>query len=353
MNILLLSRYGWAGNSSRHRSLKYLPYLEREGMNIKVAPLVDDAYVENLYNGRRTDWIALFRAYVKRVQDLLSVRHFDLVWIERETLPYLPALPESCLDRLGIPYVIDYDDAIFHNYDQHRRWIVRSLLGRKIDQVMRHARLVVVGNSYLGDRAQKAGARWIEEVPTVVDLSKIDPGLEHRNEVFTIGWIGTPPNARYLTSIAPALEEVCKGGRSRLVMVGVRRFELSGIPLTIRNWSLETEVSEIQRFDAGIMPLPHSPFERGKCGYKLLQYFACARPGVASPVGVNSSIVENGVNGFLASTTKEWIDALMILREDPDLRKRMGVAGRQKVEQHYSLEKTAPRLASLLRKAAS
>jgi glycosyltransferase involved in cell wall biosynthesis len=283
---------------------------------------------------------------------LLTAGRFDLVWIERETLPYLPAIPEWLLFRFGIPYVIDYDDAVFHNYDSHRRWIVRTALGRKIDSVMRYARIVIVGNDYLADRARKAGATCIEYLPTAVDLEGIDPTVQPNNDVFTIGWIGTPANTRYLNRIAPALQEVCKNGAGRLLTVGARQSELAEISGENRKWSLDKESADIQTFDVGIMPLPDTPFERGKCGYKILQYFACGRPAIASPVGVNSKIIDHGVNGFLASTINEWIDALKILRSDASLRQRMGKLGRHKIEGPYSLQNTAPHLASLLKKAA-
>src|SRR5262249_25167158 len=144
---------------------------------------------------------------------------------------------------------------------------------------------------------------------------------------------------------------VCRNGTGRLVTVGARQWELEEVSGEVRNWSLETEAADIQSFDVGIMPLPDTPFERGKCAYKLLQYFACGRPAIASPVGVNSLIVEQGINGFLASTTTQWIEALTTMRIDAVLRKRMGVRGRQKVEDSYSLQKTAPRLAWLLKQA--
>jgi glycosyltransferase involved in cell wall biosynthesis len=216
---------------------------------------------------------------------------------------------------------------------------------------MRYASMVIVGNDYLAQRARQAGARRIEYLPTAVDLRGIDPGIQPKNDIFTVGWIGTPANARYLTDIAPALKEVCRNGAGRLVTVGARQWELGEVNGEVRKWSLETESADIQSFDVGIMPLPDTPFERGKCAYKLLQYFACGRPAIASPVGVNSVIVEQGVNGFLASTISQWIEALTTLQRDVVLRNRMGTLGRQKVEDSYSLQKTAPRLAWLLKEA--
>ncbi len=118
-------------------------------------------------------------------------------------------------------------------------------------------------------------------------------------------------------------------------------------------WTEQTEVASIASCDIGIMPLLDGPFARGKCGYKLIQYMACGLPVVASPVGVNSEIVEHGVNGFLAETPEQWANALQILLADANLRHRMGQAGRQKVEQQYCIQKTGPKLAALLLAAAN
>jgi len=121
-----------------------------------------------------------------------------------------------------------------------------------------------------------------------------------------------------------------------------------GLPVEARSWSEASEVAEIQQFDIGIMPLPDEPFERGKCGYKLIQYMACGKPVVASPVGANTSIVRDGIEGFLASTDAEWMQLLGILCDDNALRQRMGAAGRVRVEAEYSLQVAAPHLERLL-----
>jgi glycosyltransferase involved in cell wall biosynthesis len=113
-------------------------------------------------------------------------------------------------------------------------------------------------------------------------------------------------------------------------------------------WSEDTEVDCISRFDIGIMPVPDEPFEQGKCGYKLIQYMACGKPVVASPVGANRDIVHHGVNGFVATSEAEWMDSLMTLCRDPATRDRMGKAGRARVEAQYALDVAAPRLHAIL-----
>jgi glycosyltransferase involved in cell wall biosynthesis len=247
--------------------------------------------------------------------------------------------------------VVDYDDAVFHRYDQHPHPLVRRVLGRKIDGVMRHAALVVAGNDYLAAHAQQAGVKRIEIIPSVVDADHYQLASPPPHP-FTIGWIGAPVTAPYLQHIQPALAEICAHGGATMIQVGGGNVSLAGVPLENRPWREDTEVAEIQRFDVGIMPLPDEPFERGKCGYKLIQYMACGLPVIASPVGVNQKIVEPGVNGFLASTPEDWITALNLLRTDPALRTRLGTVGRAKVEAQYSLQANAPKLRNLLLETA-
>ena len=156
----------------------------------------------------------------------------------------------------------------------------------------------------------------------------------------------------YLQLIASPLMELIDRGIIRFVAVGASNNVLL-LPVTRIPWSAQDEVAQLNQFDIGIMPLPDSPFERGKCGYKLIQYMACSKPVVASPVGVNTQIVEPGIIGLLASTPDEWREAILTLSKDASLRRRMGEAGRQKVARNYSLANSASRLIELLRSAAA
>jgi len=211
-----------------------------------------------------------------------------------------------------------------------------------------------IGRGDVAERARRAGARRVEHVPSVIDLKCYPPAPRpsHAGGPYTIGWMGSPLAAPYLRLVRDALAQVCKDGSGRVRLVGAGQITLDSLPVEVRPWAEATEVAELQQFDVGIMPLPDEPWERGKCGYKLIQYMAAARPVVASPVGVSSRIVEHGVTGFLAGTQPDWIHALRTLR-DADLRARMGVAGRARVEQEYCVQVTAPRLASLLTSVAA
>ena len=76
---------------------------------------------------------------------------------------------------------------------------------------------------------------------------------------------------------------------------------------------------------------------------------ACGVPVVASRVGVNTEIIEDGVNGFLASTEDEWVEKIARLLSDADLRRRFAAAGRRTIEERYSLHVNAPKLSAILR----
>ncbi len=352
MKVLLLSRYTRQAASSRYRSYQYLPFLEEEGIAVTPAPLMGDSYVRGLQEGRRQIGAGTAAAYLRRILDTFRARRFDLVWIEREALPWLPPFCERWLRLRRVPYVVDYDDAVFHRYDLHRSGTVRALLGCKIDTVMRNAAVVIAGNSYLADRARKAGAPRVEILPTVIDLRRYT-GRPATERPHVIGWIGSPTTAEYVNEVAGPLARVCRRHGARVRLIGAPAGSVPGLDVEYLPWSEEEEVPRMLHFTVGTMPLPDTPWTRGKCALKLIQYMGCRLPCVASLVGANPTVVEHGETGFLARTEQDWEDSLDLLLEDESLRIRMGEAGRARVEECFSLEKTAPRLAALLREAAS
>lgn len=349
MRLLLLSRYTRLGASSRLRLYQYLPTLEAAGFAVTVAPLLDDAYLQRLYAGRPKSLAMIAKAYLERLSWLLKASAYDVVWLEKECLPWLPAGIELSLLPKRVRLAVDYDDAVFHQYDRHRSPLVRKLLGNKIDAVMRRADLVITGNRYLATRAQQAGAAHVEILPTVVDTSRYRLSTPTDTPNITLGWIGSPATAHFLHAVAPSLQAVAaQNPNLRLVAVGANAEQLAGLGFTVWPWSEADEIDMIRQFDIGIMPLTDGDFERGKCGYKLIQYMACGKPVVASPIGANREIVRDGIDGFWADTQQAWQQALTTLIADAELRLKMGRAGRQRVVEHYSLQASAPKLQSLL-----
>ena len=346
--VLVLTKYGRLGASSRMRLFQYLPFLEERGFQIKVASLFSDRTIRKLYGQSRT--VNAFRLLdiIRRFAVLLIRDRCDLIWIEKELFPYLPSWAERWLSRGSAAMVADYDDAVFHCYDHHSNALIRRLLSGKIAKVMSLVDLVIAGNDYLRNYAVSAGASRVEVLPTVVDLARYTPRAFGVSSTFSVGWIGTPLNARYLKPIMSALSVFCGEAKAKLVLVGAGPQPGLSINHRVEQWSEDGEVSLIKGFDVGIMPLPDEPFERGKCGYKLIQCMACGVPVVASPIGANSTIVREGVDGFLARTPDQWLSALRQMYLNPTLRASMSTAGRRRIEEHYALQVTAPRLGRLL-----
>jgi glycosyltransferase involved in cell wall biosynthesis len=350
IRVLVLTRYQRLGSSSRVRFYQYFPYLESQGLKIVNAPFFEDEYIQNLYAGRSISFSKILQSYLRRIVTVIRRYHVDLLWVEKEILPWFPAEVEELFKARRMPSVVDYDDAVFHRYELHSNALVRTFLGQKIDKVMQQASLVVAGNEYLAERASDAGAKCVEILPSVVDVSQYTVKPPATDNIFKIGWIGSPVTAQYLGIVREVIAELSKESRLRLVLVGLDNSSLfPTIPTELISWNENVECKVSQEFDVGIMPLADGPFERGKCGYKLIQYMAGGVPVVASPVGVNQQIVEHQRNGYLANSSNEWLIALRALRDNPQQRWIMGQAGRKKAETEYNLQVTAPKLLEMLK----
>lgn len=341
--LLFLTRYSRIGASSRLRTYQYLPHLQAAGWKVIVAPLFNDRYLIELYSGERPSWINIITCYFRRLACLFKIRQYDGIVIEKELFPFLPSWAEWWISRIGKGYVVDYDDAVFHNYNLHRSIWVRSMLSGKVEKVMRYSRKVLVGNEYLGDKASSVGAVNVKFIPTVVDGARYFPVYDKIPvDLVKVGWIGSPTTLKYIKNILPILEKLNDRCPFELVIIGGEgRIGFSGKETTV-TWSEKSEVSEIQNLDIGIMPLADTPWELGKCGYKLIQYMACGLPVVGSPVGVNTTLISNNLNGYLAANEGEWDKCLERLILDKDLRVQMGKEGVRLVNEHYTLQKFFP-----------
>ncbi|SFJ09354.1 Glycosyltransferase involved in cell wall bisynthesis [Kaistella treverensis] len=350
MKILYFTKYSRNAGSSRLRSYQYFPYLEEAGFRVEVSPLFSEAYLKQLYSGQSTAREAL-KGYVKRFFKLFAVLSYDRVVIEKELFPYLPAFAERILSLLGLQYVVDYDDAIFHNYDQNPNIVIRKILGNKIRKVMKYAKHVIAGNQYIADFAMISGAKNITIIHTNPNLKKYNfIALEKRGQdECVIGWIGNQSTYdRFVKPHRNLLLRIMEETKVNLCFIGCHDDSLEGERVRFVKWSEESEVSSLSKLDIGIMPIPDSPFERGKCSFKLLQYMACGLPVIASPVGMNTQVVENGVNGLLASSHDEWVAAIRHLADNPLVRKEMGKRGREYVTENFQLEKSFNKLLDVI-----
>jgi glycosyltransferase involved in cell wall biosynthesis len=219
----------------------------------------------------------------------------------------------------------------------------------KTKTICRLATHVIAGNSYLADYARQTNQN-VSIVPTTIDTEKYQllprSGSDH---VPVIGWTGTFSTVQHLDTLAGALKRLAQKESFRLVVIGPPVYKIDGVDVEAVKWRSATEVADLRQIDIGIMPLPDESWTRGKCGCKALQYMALAIPTVCSPVGVNAEIIQDGVNGLLATTEDEWVEKLTKLLHDPELRARLGDAGRKTVETKYSAAVHAPRVYEILR----
>ena len=352
IRVLALTKYGRRAASSRHRFMDYISLLEQRGISVTPAPLLSDSYVENLYAGRKAPLPDIAQAFASRLVRLSSLRRFDLLWIEGELFPRLPAVVERALAQFGCPYVVDLDDAIFHTYDRHPYAFVRLFLGRKVDVVLRGAATVVAGNNYLAERALRAGARQVAVVPTTINPHAYSPAEHNEDHPLTFGWIGSPATEHYLQTIWDELESLLHTLPARLHLIGITPGSRPLTGAVYRSWTEETEGAELAVCDLGLSPLFEGPWERGKCALKAIQYMAAGIPVLAAHVGVLPHIVAHGETGFLYQSGGEFTALAHQLAEDRELRRRMGHAGRQRAVDHYSIQRWADTVADILLAAA-
>lgn len=343
VRILFLTKYDQQGASSRYRVYQFMPFLERLGYHCEIRPLLPGGgSLRRDLRGIIVWCVATMWAVVRRLFDLvLSARSFSLVVIQKEIIPHIDG---RFLGRLstwsGRPVVRDFDDADF-------------VKNPKLGQSVANAELVIAGNGTIEAWARKHCDRVLI-IPTVVEVGRYDKLVHVKafraraRDVLRIAWIGTPSTVRYLDVVSGALVAASRQRDIRLEIMGAV-WEHHGIAVNCTPWSYEREVEFLMTCDVGIMPLKNSPWEEGKCGLKLLQYMAARLPVVTSPVGVSKEIVRDGVEGFLADAENQWVDAILALCDNSELRVAMGQRGYDRVRSAYSLEVWGPKYGELLR----
>jgi glycosyltransferase involved in cell wall biosynthesis len=332
--------------SQRFRIEQWEPLLRERGVEIDFKPFESDELHAVLYKpGRVAEKLRLVgEALRRRAGEVRSARGYDAIYLLREAALLGPPLFERRLARTGVPYVFDFDDAVFVPYVSPSNGYLSYLkFPGKTRAICRMAAHVMAGNQYLADYAGEVNER-VTIIPTTIDTEKyrVEPRAE--NDVPVIGWSGSFSTAVHLSTIKTALRRLAERERFRLRVIGARDFKIEGVDVEAMPWRAATEVEDLRPFDIGIMPLPDDKWSRGKCGLKALQYMALGVPTVCSPVGVNSEIIRDGETGLLASTDDEWVEKLSGLLRSAGERARLGRAGRETVESRYSAAVQSPRV---------
>src|SRR5262249_41458996 len=243
---------------------------------------------------------------------------------------------------------IDFDDAWHLRYTNHTNPLVRRFLGRKLDSIVASASAVTTGSSTLTKWAEDAEARCVVQIPSTVDTTHY-PVQPLPDGPFTIGWIGTPTNAPYLELVAEPLRHLQHTYGARVRVISAGDFRLPGLEIDCVPWREDTEARELAACHVGIAPLLDGGWERGKCGYKVIQYMAAGRPAVGSAVGAITSIIVPGKTGFVPKAAEEWISTLSCIAADREYNRKLGFAARQRAESFYSMERHAAKVVEVLK----
>ena len=331
----------------RYRLEQWEPLLRERGVKITYAPFEDEELHALLYKpglmGKKLQLVT--RALGRRMWLVNKVRDYDLVYILREAALLGPPVFERLIHQRGVPIVFDFDDAVFVSYKSPSNGYLSYLkFATKTKTICRIASHVMAGNPYLADYARQVNDR-VTVVPTTIDTEKYRvPPREQSSGPPVIGWTGSYSTVQHLDTLRGALKKLATKDSFRLRVIGTPTYECAPVDVEAMPWRANTELEDLSAIDIGVMPLPEDRWSKGKCGLKALQFMALGIPTVCSPVGVNSDIIQDGQNGFLAATEDEWVDKLSRLIRSYELRQRLGQAGRATVEHQYSAITQTPRV---------
>lgn len=274
---------------------------------------------------------------------LLNKRKFDVIIIEKELVTFMPFFLEKMLLK-GTKFILDYDDNIDARYQIG--W-AKVFLSKKIIKMAHLANKITVGNHWYMDFYKEVESSKIHFLPTVIDKDlysgEISVGL--KNKVLTIVWIGSISTVKYLESIDEVFVKLQSHYNVRLKVIGAK-IKLN-CAADFLEWDSSTEIKELKQSHIGIMPLENTQWEKGKCGFKLIQYMACGLPVVASYSVANSEIIESNC-GFIARSSDEWYNYLSELLQSELLRTELGENGRTRIYEKYSYQTWAPVFNQLL-----
>lgn len=323
--------------STRYRILQFIPLLKKDGFQCRVV----------LYNALSGNFKFIKKLFFL-LKSIIACIGTDVIFIQK--ILFLPFLLKI-FQALSRNIIFDFDDAIWlHDPLEKKSSTKRSAATKKLSQVLRLASQVIVGNEYLKDYALTYNPNSTI-IPSVIDLAKYTPRRFRNDKKFCLGWIGTSQNFLYLST----LENVFKilhqkfGNRIYLKIISDKPFvSKSGLEVKNVMWNEQNEIEEMQKFNIGLMPLPDTPWTKGKCAFKAIQYMSLEIVPIVGPVGTNKLVIQENKTGYFAKNDKEWIENISLLYKNANLRRTVGKNAKAFVENNYSLKAIYPRFKKVL-----
>jgi len=329
--------------SQRYRFEQYFPFLEMNGYLCDLSFIIDEAADAEFY--KPGNFFKKFRialsGLLKRMSDLKKAKSYDIVFVQREAFMIGSAYFEKQLSRSGAKLVFDFDDSIWlldtSSANQKWEWLKSE---KKTAEIIKVSDIVFAGNNYLAEYAGQFNGN-VKIIPTTIDCDLFSRNTSYsNNDKICIGWSGSITTVKHFEKAISFLRIIKQkyGEKIYFKVMGDATYVNEELGIKGIAWSSESEVQILQSFDIGIMPLPDDEWVKGKCGLKGLSYMSLEVPTIMSAVGVNPEIIEDGLNGFLAINDEEWIDKLSRLIDSFELRKKLGLAGRETVVKKYSFQ---------------
>jgi len=328
--------------SQRFRFEQYLEFLKQNGYDYDFSFLIsteDDKVFYSPGNTFKKGTIFL-KCFLKRLKDVLNANSYDIIFIQREAFMTGTVFFEKQFAKSKAKVIFDFDDSIWMQNVSDANKKFRFLKdASKTSKIIECSDLIFAGNQYLSDYAKPFNSN-IRIVPTTIDTREYQRMSLPKEEKVCIGWSGSITTIQHFKFAVPALLKIKKkyGDRIKIKVIGDANYKNEELDVISMNWNKQDELKELSSFDIGLMPLPDDEWAKGKCGLKGLQYMALEIPTIMSPVGVNSEIIQSGVNGFLAATDDEYVSAISTLIDDEITRKKVGAEGRRTVVEKYSVQ---------------
>ncbi len=335
--------------------LKYEQYFNnwrKNGYEITVKPFFDEPTQKILYKKGFLfkKIVGTVKGYTNRFLLLFTLHKYNTAYVFLWVTPFGSPFFEWLVKTLSKRLIYDIDDLVFLKHKEAEPWYAYLLKGRqKPSFLMKKANHVVTCTPYLDEYARQFNINTTDISSTINTINYLPVNTYVNDKVITLGWSGSHSTIRMLKLIIPALVELRKKIEYTLIVMGGTDIKIEGVHVEALEWSEEKEIPTLQKIDIGLYPLPlNEEWVKGKSGLKALQYMALGIPTIATNVGCNDRVIENGIDGFLVTTQEEWVEKLLLLINDAQLRERIGKAAINKVEKNYSVKVNEPIYLSII-----
>jgi L-malate glycosyltransferase len=338
--------------SQRLKFEQYYDIFREAGYQVEVSPFISKDFFSIIYKKGFFLKKTLFtlNGYFRRIRDLFRLHNYDIVYMHLWATPFGPPFFEWMIRKLSRKMVYDIDDLVYlKNVDSKAHPVVTFIKGRKKPiYLMKVADHVITCTPYLDEFVKKLNPNTTDISSTVDTDKRYIPANKNDKDVVTLGWSGSLSTSKYFYLLSDVLKELADNYSFNIIVIGDSNVRIEGLNITALDWKDETEIENLKKIDIGLYPLPDEEWVLGKSGLKAIQYMALGIPTVATAIGANYRVIENGVSGFLVKNEGEWKDVLGKLIEDKHLRTTIGNNARKKVEKEFSIRENKSKYLKVL-----